>query len=237
MGIFDEVQGLPWHPLVVHVVVVLIPLSLIGLMLIIFIPRWRRPGQWFVLAALAVGSVGAYVAKLSGDSLSAAVGLPVFHAEWGNNLLPLLAVLLAVVGAWIWLDHLSGRKVLERVTAGLAIVLSVGALGLTYIVGHSGAEAVWARTFEEARQPPATAGQGELTMAQVAARSTPDDCWTVVNGQVYDLTDFIARHPAGAGPVIDMCGKDASESFNGAHEGQAEPEGWLEVFAIGVLRQ
>lgn len=52
---------------------------------------------------------------------------------------------------------------------------------------------------------------------------------------VYDLTDFIARHPAGAQAVVEMCGIDATEDFMSEHAGQAEPQGWLDVFQIGVV--
>lgn len=235
MGLFQQIQGLPWHPLIVHAVVILVPVSALGLLLILAVPKWRRPGQWFVLAGLIVGGIGTYIAKLSGDSLSAAVGLPVFHAEWGNNMVTLVVVLVAVTGAWIFLEHLGSKRILERITAILAAILSVGALGMTYIVGHSGAESVWAGTYEQAKQPPSTVRLGTISMAEVKANNTPASCWSVVDGTVYDLTGFIARHPAGAGAVVDMCGKDASGSFNGAHDGQGEPEQWLAVFRIGTL--
>lgn len=236
MGLFQQIQGLPWHPLVVHAVVILVPLSALALLAAIAVPKWRRPGQWFALTGLIIGGIGTYVAKLSGDSLSAAVGLPVFHAEWGNNMVALVAALIAVTGLWIFLEHLGGRRLLERVTAGLAALLGVATVGMTYVVGHSGAEAVWAGTYEQAKQPPATVRLGTISMAEVERNNTPQSCWSVVDGTVYDLSQFIARHPAGAGPVVDMCGKDASGSFNGAHEGQGEPEEWLAVFRIGQLQ-
>lgn len=236
MGLFQEIQGLPWHPLIVHAVVILIPLSALGLLAVIAVPKWRRPGQWFVLTGLVVGGIGTYIAKLSGDSLSAAVGLPVFHAEWGNNMVTLVVALIAVTGAWIFIEHLGNRRTLESLTAVLAGILSVGALGMTYVVGHSGAEAVWAGTYEEAKRPPSTVRLGTITMADVETNNTPSSCWTVVDGSVYDLTEFISRHPAGSGAITDyMCGQDASGEFNGAHKGQQEPEEWLAVFRIGQL--
>ena len=235
MGLFQQVQGLPWHPMIVHAVVILVPLSALGLLAILVVPRWRHPGQWFVLAGLIVGGIGTYIAKLSGDSLSAAVGLPVFHAEWGNNMVTLVVVLVAITGAWIFLEHLGTRRTMERITAIVAAVLSIGAVAMTYVVGHSGAESVWAGTFDEAKQPPSTVRLGTISMTEVRANNTPASCWTVVDDTVYDVTAFISRHPAGAGAVIDMCGKDASGEFNGAHDGQSEPEEWLAVFRIGVL--
>ena len=80
-GWFDEIRGLPLHPLVVHAVVVLVPISAIGMVVAMAVPRWRSPLQWYALVGLGVGAVGTYLAKISGDSLSAAVGLPTDHAN------------------------------------------------------------------------------------------------------------------------------------------------------------
>lgn len=236
-GAFDEIQGLPAHPLVVHSVVILVPLSAIAMVVAMAVKRWRPWLQWVALTGLIVGGIGTYLAKLSGDSLAAAVGLPTFHAEWGNNLVPLVAGLMALSGAWIWLNHLGKWRVAERASGFLVGILAVATVGMTYVVGHSGAEAVWEGTLAEARQAPASAATvtGPITLAEIAQHATPEDCWTAVNGQVYDMTDFIARHPAGPSQVVEMCGKDATEAFASEHAGQAEPESWLAVFRIGEL--
>ena len=39
---FDLINGLPVHPLVVHAVVVLLPLATLGLIAIAVRPAWRR---------------------------------------------------------------------------------------------------------------------------------------------------------------------------------------------------
>lgn len=44
-----------------------------------------------------------------------------------------------------------------------------------------------------------------LSAKQVAAHHSIKDCWIVVDGQVWDITDFTPEHPGGAG----------SEYFNG----------------------
>lgn len=236
-GRFAELQGLPLHPLVVHLVVILVPLSAVAMVVAIAVPKWRSRLQWLALAGLTIGGVGTYLAKMSGDSLAAAVGLPTFHAEWGNNMVPLVVVLLAASGAWIWLNHLAKWRVARRGVATIVSVLAVGSVAMTYVVGHSGAEAVWEDTLAEARQTPASAADvsSPIPLSEVARHNTPEDCWTAVNGQVYDMTDFIARHPAGPAGIIEMCGVDATEIFASEHAGQAEPESWLAVFRIGQL--
>lgn len=233
----DLLGGLPLHPLVVHGVVVLLPLAAIGLIITTVVTRWRGTFQWIILAGVVAGAVGAYIAKVSGDSLSAALGLPVDHANWGNYLMLAAIAFSAITGLWIFTWHLRGWTWAKRATDVVAILAGAVVVGLTYLAGHSGAEAVWKEQMETARKPPATAATvtGPITIDEVSQHATPEDCWSVVNGTVYDLTGFIARHPAGAGAVIGMCGRDATADFVGEHGGQPEAEGWLEVFRIGSL--
>lgn len=53
-----------------------------------------------------------------------------------------------------------------------------------------------------------------LTFAEVALHSSPNDCWFIVEGNVYDVTAFIAmqKHPGGAA-ILEGCGKDATTLF------------------------
>jgi cytochrome b involved in lipid metabolism len=37
------------------------------------------------------------------------------------------------------------------------------------------------------------------TKKEVATHNTPEDLWVLVNGKVYDLTQFHHRHPGGPG--------------------------------------
>lgn len=75
------------------------------------------------------------------------------------------------------------------------------------------------------------------TLADVSTHNNSTDCWTVVNGSVYDVTSWISRHPGGQNAIKSMCGVDASSSFNGQHGGgQARPASELSGFKIGVLR-
>lgn len=77
---------------------------------------------------------------------------------------------------------------------------------------------------------------GKYTLAQVSTHKTPEDCWSVVSGSVYNLTSWIASHPGGAGAIISMCGIDATKEYLGQHGGQQNPERILETFKIGTLQ-
>ena len=274
-GPFDTIAGLPVHPLVVHVAVVILPLAALGLIVLVLVPRWRATFGWLTLAGLAVGTAGAIVAKQSGEALAARVGLPQRHAELGD-ILPLVAALLFVLAiAWFVADRrrrASGQpdQGPALLSLGIAsILVAVGTIGLTVAVGHSGAEAVWGRTAAEAAPQPspsvpspastptstptptaagpsaapstspaapeATATGPTFTLDEVAERFTPEECWTVIDGTVYDLSAWIAEHPGG-GPVIEsLCGIDGTAAFEAEHGGQGEPADALAQFAIGSL--
>lgn len=73
------------------------------------------------------------------------------------------------------------------------------------------------------------------TMAIVATHKTKTDCWTVVNGSVYDVTSWINKHPGGAQAILSLCGKDGSTAFSDQHGGQRKPEQELASFLIGTL--
>lgn len=74
-------------------------------------------------------------------------------------------------------------------------------------------------------------------IAQVTSHDTPSNCWTAVNGNVYDLTQWISQHPGGDQSIMSMCGIDASDAFNQQHGGQRRPERMLDSFRIGTLIQ
>lgn len=52
-----------------------------------------------------------------------------------------------------------------------------------------------------------------IPFSEVEARSSRDNCWIVVLGNVYDFTLFVQQHPFGAQLTNAVCGKDATETF------------------------
>lgn len=86
---------------------------------------------------------------------------------------------------------------------------------------------------------PAAGGQintGGYTLAEVAAHGDATSCWSAINGNVYDLTKWIAQHPGGEGAILSICGKDGSTAFNNQHGGQSRPESILSNYIIGALK-
>jgi cytochrome b involved in lipid metabolism len=72
-------------------------------------------------------------------------------------------------------------------------------------------------------------------MAEVAQHKSQSDCWSVVDGSVYNLTSWIAEHPGGSGAILSMCGVDGTNAFQDQHSGERRPANELAGFKIGVL--
>lgn len=147
---FDLINGLPVHPLVVHAVVVLLPLAALGTIAICVVPRWRA-AYGPVVTAFAVASVALLpVATSSGEALERRVGDPGRHAALGDQLI-WFAIPLAVLA--LALTYLARRRAAGRPAPGphwlptgvavLAVVAALATAVQVYRVGDSGAKAVW----------------------------------------------------------------------------------------------
>ena len=68
---FDTVNGLPAHPLFIHIVVVMLPLSAMGMIALVVIPQFRGKVQkYFVATGVLISVAGAFIAKQSGAALA-----------------------------------------------------------------------------------------------------------------------------------------------------------------------
>lgn len=76
---------------------------------------------------------------------------------------------------------------------------------------------------------------------EVATHNTPEDCWLALEGKVYDVSGFGAKH-AGGEAVYQGCGTDATTLFQTRPMGSGTPHsdkalGFLPNFYIGDLAQ
>jgi cytochrome b involved in lipid metabolism len=74
-----------------------------------------------------------------------------------------------------------------------------------------------------------------LTLAAVAQNASPENCWVAIEGQVYDLTEWINQHPGGAGNITSLCGTDGTSRFSNQHGGSSSAESTLERYLLGPL--
>jgi cytochrome-b5 reductase len=69
-----------------------------------------------------------------------------------------------------------------------------------------------------------------LTMEEVEKHNSPNDCWTVYRGYVYNITPFLDFHPGGADELFRGAGQDCTELYNKYHA-------WVNADAVmGKLR-
>ncbi|EPS34798.1 hypothetical protein POX_a00234 [Penicillium oxalicum] len=52
---------------------------------------------------------------------------------------------------------------------------------------------------------------------EVARHCTIDDCWLVVDNQVWDVSAFAPNHPGGAEIILQYAGRDATVAYNEVH--------------------
>ncbi len=149
-----------------------------------------------------------------------------------------------------------------RAFGALTVLAGIAATVFMILIGHSGAQAVWSDveetggpqapgsespededagsssasspTAEEGSSGPAEDG-GDYSMREVESRDSAESCWTVIDGTVYDLTDWIGQHPGGEQAIEGLCGTDGSDTFNAQHGGSAQQEQRLEDYALGEL--
>lgn len=53
-----------------------------------------------------------------------------------------------------------------------------------------------------------------ITSAELAKHTTASDCWMVIEGKVYNVTEFLDEHPGGEDVLLAEAGKDATEAFD-----------------------
>jgi len=142
---FDTIGNLPWHPLVVHAAIVLVPLACLGAVLVAWRARWNRLHGFLVVATSFVAAGASLVAKESGERLASRVGLPADHAHWGKYVVVTAGLLFLSVAALWWIDrqHVDARPTYGKVLAVVQVVLAALAFVVIVAAGHSGATAVW----------------------------------------------------------------------------------------------
>jgi hypothetical protein len=100
-----------------------------------------------------------------------------------NVLIPLAIVIVLLVGARVFLSQENDSPVPpSNITRSAEVV---------------GDEAGETQTFTE---------------EEVASKNSRTECWTIVNGVVYDITDYIDFHPGGD-EILLACGTDSTDLF------------------------
>lgn len=74
----------------------------------------------------------------------------------------------------------------------------------------------------------------KISLSEIIQHDSKEDCWTAINGKVYDVTSFIPDHPGGDA-ILKVCGTDGTEVFTGKHGNNNNAKEELENHYIGDL--
>lgn len=179
----DKISGLPAHPLLVHIPIVLIPLASIALVLIAVSTSAHLRLRWYVLGLAAVATLGTLFAAGSGEELERDVERSAVlreHTELGDQMRPVAVLLLLAVIAVIAVTHFAGRRTDTNASVGAAVssrramnpvlraVVIVGAVGVATLntvwiirTGHEGAKATWSEESEEGQERASVGDRGQ----------------------------------------------------------------------------
>jgi cytochrome b involved in lipid metabolism len=112
------------------------------------------------------------------------------------------------------------NKKLGAILLGVAVVLMT-VFGVLIISqddkskspqSSSDSEAIQSETTPVEAQESEKTSTTNITTQEVAGHSSESDCWTIIDGSVYDITKYIPRHPGGD-EILRACGTDGTSLF------------------------
>ena len=118
------------------------------------------------------------------------------------------------------------------ILAGIIIVVIIVAL---IFLNNKKAAALSANV---ANSPESSPISSIITLEEIAKHSDQNSCWMTIEGNVYDVSAFVPKHP-GEEAILQGCGKDATAMFNSrpsngtSHSTRARST--LSGFQIGTL--
>ena len=109
--------------------------------------------------------------------------------------------------------------------------------GFKYTCVKKSGKLVWVKSaaVKASAKPSASAAAAGYTMEKVKANASATSCWTVIKGNVYNLTAWINPHPGGSSSIKSLCGVDGSSAFAAQHKGESKPESRLAGYLLGPL--
>ena len=155
-----EFNGLPLHPLIIHVVVVFAPLAGIGGILYAAVQQWRWWLRWPLVASAVIAAVAGIIAVKSGQDLENQRHLQTLpelatHAARGRFLRWVMLAFLVptALAAWqlggpspVSADGKTGGGRTGAVAWAIQLLLVAGAITVlvcVFLTGDSGAKSVW----------------------------------------------------------------------------------------------
>lgn len=150
----ETVYGLPFHALIIHGTVVLIPLASLAVIAIAVVPRWRARYGPLVAGLAIVASITTFITVLSGQQFQdalverGALGGVVAdkveeHGALGSTLRWYVLALAVFAVALVLLVRRGTVGPVVMIVAVVAVVAAGASIYQVVRTGHSGSTAVW----------------------------------------------------------------------------------------------
>jgi hypothetical protein len=127
------------------------------------------------------------------------------------------------VGIVLDLAHVQAKEKKFRKTAVVSGVLALFLVAIA-MMRNGGRTPTTARVFDRQLKggrgcgtPTGTCQVMFYTAGDVAGHAARNDCWFILYDVVYDITDYVDRHPGGASRIYDECGTDATQAYARNH--------------------
>ena len=86
-----------------------------------------------------------------------------------------------------------------------------------------------------------------LNMGEISKHNNSSDCWMLISGKVYDITNFFGSHPGGNATMAATCGTNATDAYMtkdpyatstaGGRNHSSRAKSMLTDYYIGTLNQ
>lgn len=83
-------------------------------------------------------------------------------------------------------------------------------------------------------------GTASYSLAEIALHDSLEDCWMAIEGIVYDVSDYVPRHPAPPDVLSPWCGQEATEGMRTkGDDTDHSSRAWrmLDRYQVGSLRE
>ena len=149
--------GLPAHPLLVHLAVVLVPVTAVAVVVATLRPAWRRRYHLPLLMMSVVGLLSILVARQTGEEMYKWMNRdpPVAnHRNLANGALVLMLLFTAATGALAFVERRASaasgasHRTATMVTSAIAVVTAVLVTVWVVRTGHEGARLTWKITVQ-----------------------------------------------------------------------------------------
>ena len=157
------------------------------------------------------------------------------------------AVSLALSLVYIYVKEDDHMKKVIGIVLVLALVVGAGVFAYTQMNEDEPAPASVTTSTDEAALETEVVDQEVYAAAEVADHNSASDCWTIINGSVFDITSYVPRHPGGD-EILRACGTDGTTLFTQRTDASGEEvgsgtshsssaAGQLESLKIGTVSQ